>query len=121
MSRRWRAVLLRLHPRSWRDVHGVEFAALLEDTPWTARAVADVVRHAGREQRQAHPRLWATAAVVVLFAVLELASVHAGVTANLFWAPTTPYRAFALGVTVGPLVGLGVWLARRSSHLRGRG
>lgn len=121
MSRRWRAVLLRLHPRSWRDVHGVEFAALLEDTPWTARAVADVVRHAWHEQRNAHPRAWTTAAVVVLFVVLELASLHAGVTRNLFWAPTTPYRAFALAVTVAPLVGLGAWLVRRSARLRGRG
>jgi hypothetical protein len=121
MSPRWREALVRLHPRPWRDAHGTEFSALLEDTPWSVAAVADVVRHAARVGRQVHPRRWAALAAVVVFGLLDAVSVHSGVTHNLLWAPATPYRAFALAVTVGPLAVLGGWLVRRFSRPRREG
>lgn len=98
-------VLVALYPKKWRDSFGDEFMALLEETPITPLVVSDVVIHAAALR----VRFYRTATVVVLLAVwsacLEYVSVHARLTANILWAPTSPERALALVATIGP------WLA----------
>lgn len=112
--------LVALYPRKWRAEFGDEFAALLDDTRLTPRAVADVIAQAGRLQAAAHRRLALVLATLLWSGCMEVLSVHARLTANILWAPTTPVRAIALAATVGPWAVLaGTALARR--HGRGSG
>lgn len=106
--------LVALYPAKWRAEFGDEFAALLEDTRLTPRAVLDVIAQAGRLHAAAHRRPLLVIAVALWSAAMEYLSVHARLTANILWAPTTPVRAIALATTVGPWLALAaVTLARR--------
>jgi hypothetical protein len=49
-------LLVALYPRKWRDSFGEDFAALLEDTRLTPRAVFDVMAHAGKLHAGSHRR-----------------------------------------------------------------
>ena len=108
-------LLVALYPRKWRAVFGEEFAALLEDTRLTPRAVFDVVVHAGKLHAESHRRLTVVLGSLLLWSgCAEYLSVRARLTANILWAPTTPARALALAATVGPWLALaGVTVARR--------
>jgi hypothetical protein len=99
-------VLVTLYPKKWRDSFGDEFTALLEESPVTPAVVWDVAIHAGKLQVLSHRK--ATAAVLLLAwsACLEYISVHAHLTANILWAPTSPERALALVATFGPWIAL---------------
>lgn len=97
-------VLVALYPRRWRASFGEEFAALLGDTRMTPRVVVDVVVTAARLQVSYHRRPLLVLASLLWSGSLERLSVHARLTANLLWAPTTPTRAVALAATVGPWV-----------------
>jgi len=97
-----RRLLVTLHPRKWRDTFGDEFAALLEQTSLTPAVVVDVLIHATRLQVKIHRRVLLVAASLAWSVCFEYVSVHAGLTANILWAPTNPERALALLATVGP-------------------
>jgi hypothetical protein len=109
-------LLVALYPRKWRASLGEEFAALLEDTRLTPRAVFDVVVHAGKLHAESHRRLTAVVGSLLWSGCAEYLSVRAHLTANILWAPTTLARALALAATAGPWLALaGVTVARRRS------
>ena len=51
----------------------------------------------------AHRRPLAQLGALALFALFDRASVAAGYTHNILWAPSDPRRGLALAVTVAPL------------------
>jgi hypothetical protein len=113
-------LLVTLYPKKWRTTFGDEFAALLEDTRLTPRAVVDVVASAGRVHAASHRRLGLVVASLLWSGVMEYFSVRAGLTANVLWVPSTPARALALAATIGPWLGFaGAIAARRLGHGRG--
>lgn len=107
-------LLVAVYPRQWRASYGEEFTALLEDTRLTPHAVADVLVTAGKLHVSAHRRIALVLTSLLWTAAMEFLSVHAQLTANILWAPTTPERAVALAATVGPWLWFaGVFAARR--------
>jgi hypothetical protein len=113
-------LLVALYPRKWRATFGEEFAALLEDTRLTPRAVFDVVAGAGKLHAAGHRRLALVLVSLLWSGCMVYLSVRARLTANILWAPTTPARALALAATMGPWMGLAwVTAARRLGHGRG--
>ncbi len=113
-------LLVALYPRKWRADFGEEFAALLEDTRLTPRAVFDAVVSAGKLHAASHRRLALVLASLPWSGCMEYLSVRARLTANVFWAPSTPARALALAATIGPWLGFaGVIAARRLGYGRG--
>jgi hypothetical protein len=113
-------LLVTLYPRKWRVTFGDEFAALLEETRLTPRAVVDVVASAGRVRAASHRRLGLVVASLLWSGVMEYFSVRAGLTANVLWAPSTLARALALAATMGPWLGfVGAIAAHRLGHERG--
>jgi hypothetical protein len=114
-----RRLLVGLYPRKWRAMFGEEFAALLEDTRLTPRAVADVMINAGKLHAARHRRLALVLALLLWSGCMVYLSVRARLTANVLWAPSTPARALALAAVLGPWLGLaGVIGARRLGHGR---
>jgi hypothetical protein len=113
-------LLVALYPRKWRATFGEEFAALLEDTRLTPRAVLDVAVSAGKLRASGHRRLAIVLASLLWSGCMVYLSVRAHLTANILWAPTTPARALALAATLGPWLGF-AWViaARRLGHGRG--
>jgi hypothetical protein len=112
-------LLVALYPRKWRATFGEEFAALLEDTRLTPRAVLDVVINAGKLHAASHRRLALVLAALLWSGCMEYLSVRARLTANILWAPTTPARALALAATMGPWLGFaGIIAARRLNRRR---
>lgn len=108
-------LLVALYPRKWRASYGEEFAALLEDTRLTPRAVLDVIFQAGKLHAGSRRRLMLVIASLLWSGCLEYLSVRARLTANILWAPTTPARTVALAATVGPWLALaGLAVVRRS-------
>jgi hypothetical protein len=106
--------LVALYPRKWRAEFGDEFAALLEDTRLTPRAVLDVTVQAGKLHVAARRRLALVIAAVLWSVCMEWLAVHEHLTANILWAPSDPARAIMLLATVGPWSALaGAALARR--------
>jgi hypothetical protein len=101
-------VLVTLYPKKWRDSFGDEFTALLEETPITPVVVWDVAIHAGRLRVQSHRKATIMVLLLAWSACLDYISVHAGLTANILWAPTKPERALALVATIGPWIALPV-------------
>lgn len=113
-------LLVALYPRRWRTTYGEEFAAFLEDTRLTPRAVFDVVVGAGKLHAASHRWLALVLASLLWSSFMECLSVRAHLTANILWAPSAPARALALAATIGPWLGLaGVIAAHRFG--RGRG
>lgn len=113
-------LLVALYPRKWRATFGEEFAALLEDTRLTPRAVLDVAVSAGKLRVSDHRRLTLVLASLLWSGCMVYLSVHAGLTANILWAPTTPARGLALAATLGPWLGFACIIAtRRLGHWRG--
>jgi len=113
-------LLVALYPRKWRGTFGDEFAALLEDTRLTPRAVLDVVVSAGKLRASGHRCRTLVLASLLWSGCMVYLSVHARLTANILWAPTSPARAFALAATLGPWLGFaGVIAARRLGHGQG--
>ena len=106
-------LLVALYPRKWRATFGEEFAALLEDTRLTPRAVLDVVVSAGKLQAASHRRLGLVLASLLWSGCMVYLSVRARLTANVVWAPSTPARALALAATMGPWLGLAWIIATR--------
>jgi hypothetical protein len=102
-----RRVLVGLHPRRWRAEYGEGFAALLDDTPLTARVVVDALRFAAVAHRRERPRAFLALGAVAWFFVAESAAMRAGITVNVLWAPTTPLRGAALALLLVPLGHLG--------------
>jgi hypothetical protein len=113
-------LLVALYPRKWRATFGEEFAALLEDTRLTHRAVFDVVVNAGKLHAASHRRLAIVLASLLWSGCMVYVSVRARLTANILWAPSTPGRALALAATIGPWLGF-AWVitARRLGHGHG--
>jgi hypothetical protein len=113
-------LLVALYPRKWRATFGEEFAALLEDTRLTPRAVLDVAVSAAKLRVSVHRRLALVLASLLWSGCLVYFSVRAHLTANILWAPTTFARALALAATLGPWLGLaGVTVGRRLGQGRG--
>lgn len=106
--------LVALYPGKWRAEFGDEFAALLEDTRLTPRAVLDVTVQAGKLHVAARRRLALIAAALLCSVCMEVIAVHEHLTANVLWAPTTPARAIMLLATVGP------WWALAGAAVAGR-
>jgi hypothetical protein len=112
--------LVALYPAKWRAEFGDEFAALLEDTRLTPRAVADVTLQAGKLHVAARRRLALVVVALAWSAGLEVIAVHNHLTANIAWPPTTPARAVMFVATFGPWFGLaGTALARRAGLVPG--
>ncbi|PPK62787.1 hypothetical protein V5P93_004043 [Actinokineospora auranticolor] len=97
--------LVALHPKAWRDRYGEEFAALLEDTGLTPRAVVDVVAHAGGLRVRAHLTGVLVIAAFLVSGACRKVGLASGLTHNVLWAPTDLPKALLLLGTVGP------WLA----------
>ncbi len=113
-------MLVALYPKQWRVEFGEEFAALLEDSRLTPRAVADVIAGAGKLHAERHRLLAFVLASLLWSGCLEFLSVRARLTANILWAPTTPARALALIATVAPWAALvAVALAHRLRRSNG--
>ena len=113
-------LLVALYPRKWRATFGEEFTALLEDTRLTPRAILNVAVSAGKLRASGHRRLALVLGSLGWSGCLVYLSVHARLTANILWAPTTFARALALAATLGPWLGFaGVIAARRLGHMRG--
>jgi hypothetical protein len=116
-----RRLLVALYPRTWRDSFGDEFAALLEQTRLTPAVIVDVVTHATKLRARVHRRVLLVAASLLWSAGFEYGSLHAGLTANILWAPTNPDRAIALFGTVGPWLALALaTIIRRQGDVRDR-
>jgi hypothetical protein len=112
--------LVALYPEKWRAEFGDEFAALLEDTRLTPRAVLDVTVQAGKLHVAARRRLALIIAVALWSVCMEWLAVHAHLTANILWAPSDPARAIMLLATFGPWSALaGAALARRVRIVQG--
>jgi hypothetical protein len=112
--------LVALYPAKWRAEFGDEFAALLEDTRLTPRAVADVAVQAGRLHVAARRRLLLVVAALLWSVGMEVIAVHNHLTANILWPPTAPARAVMFAATFGPWFGLaGAALARRAGLVPG--
>jgi hypothetical protein len=111
-------LLVALYPRRWRATYGEEFAAFLEDTRLTPRAVFDVVVSAGKLHAASHRRLALVFASLLWSGLMEHLSVRAHLTANILWAPSAPARALALAATIGPWLGFAGVIA---AHRFGRG
>jgi hypothetical protein len=107
--------LVALYPAKWRAEFGDEFAALLEDTRLTPRAVVDVTLQAGRLQAAAHRRPGFVIAALLWSAAMEVIAVHDHLTANILWTPTSLAGAIMLLATVIPWSAMaGAALARRA-------
>jgi hypothetical protein len=107
--------LVGLYPGKWRAEFGDEFAALLEDTRLTPRAVVDVTVQAGKLHVAARRQLALVVAALLWSAGMEVLAVREHLTANILWAPTAPARAIMFAATFGPWLGLaGAALARRA-------
>ena len=104
-------LLLALHPRSWRARYGQEFRALLEAEPVTAAVVLDVLRNAARQHVRAHATASQVLAALVISLAVEVVAVHAGVTDNILWPPSTPLRALTLAAVLVPWLSITVDLA----------
>jgi hypothetical protein len=109
-------LLLALHPRSWRAEYGEELRDLLRTGPLTAAVIVDVLRNAGRQHVRAHPLTAWIVGASSLSVVVEIVAVHAHVTANIVWPPSTPVRTLTLGV----LVACWVPVARRLGQVAQR-
>jgi hypothetical protein len=107
--------LVALYPAKWRAEFGDEFAALLEDTRLTPRAVVDVTLQAGKLHVVGHRRLGFVMAALLWSAGLEVIAVHDHLTANILWAPTNLAGAIMLLATILPWSAMaGAALARRA-------
>ena len=111
-------VLVAIYPKKWRDSFGDEFTALMEETPMTPVVVWDVAIHAGKLQVQSHRKATVMVLLLAWSACLEYLSVHAHLTANILWAPTSPERALALVATIGPWIALLIATAIPSTRRR---
>ena len=98
--------LVALYPAKWRAEFGDEFAALLEDTRLTPRAVADVALQAGKLHVAARRRLSLFLAATLWTVGMEVIAVHNHLTANIVWPPTAPARAVVFVAAFGPWFGL---------------
>ena len=111
-------MLVALHPKDWRERYGEEFAALLQDTRLTPRAMADVVAASVGLRLRAHrgPLLLITA--ILMSVTCEIVAKSTGLTENVLWLPTDPLRALALLGAVGPWAALIIRVAarRRAQH-----
>jgi hypothetical protein len=99
-------LLVALYPKQWRAEFGDEFAALLEDTRLTPRAVANVIAQAGRLRAERHQRLAFVIAALLWSGCLEFLCVRAHLTANILWAPSSLARGLALAATIAPWAAL---------------
>jgi len=104
-----RALLVRLYPQCWRDEYGDGLAALLDQTPLSVAVVFDCLRGAGSAQVRAHRLGAALVLGTIWFFVSDIVALRAGVTVNLFWAPTSVERAVALLMSVVPPTALVAW------------
>ena len=102
MTRRL-AGLARLYPRAWRRRYGAGLEALLDERPATPAVALDVVRGAASAHlaQRTTAAIWLVAALATV--VADVASLRAGVTANVLWAPTDPVRALYLALTLAPV------------------
>lgn len=95
-------LLVALHPKDWRERYGEEFAALLEDTPLTPSAVANVAAHSVALHVRARLETVLVAAAVLASVTCIVIAHETGLAANIWWVPADPLRALALLGTVGP-------------------
>jgi len=101
-----RGLLIRLYPQCWREEYGDGFAALLDQTPLSVAVVFDCLRGAATAQVRAHRLSAALVAATIWFFVSDIVALRTGVTANLFWAPTSVGRGVALLMSVVPAAAL---------------
>jgi hypothetical protein len=111
-------LLLFLYPKSWRATYGDEYAALLEETRLTPRALLDVVAQAVRLRASTGGTAPLVALALVWSAVVEIVAVRAGLTDNVLWVPRTPLQALALLGLLAPWVALAA--RRRGPHRHAR-
>lgn len=110
--------LVALYPKAWRRVYGEEFAALLEQTRLTPRAVLDVLAQAVTRHASVR-RIWlAIGAAVLVSAGVEIFAKKTGLTSNILWLPTDLARAVALLALVAPGIAVVAWARRDRAHRR---
>jgi tryptophan-rich sensory protein len=114
LNPRW----VRLFPRTWRAEYGDGLAALLEETPASPAAAADVVRAAVVAHGWARPVACTWVAAVLAATGVEVLALRAGISANIVWAPTTIERAAYLVAFLAPLVAGFAFTVERSRRHR---
>jgi hypothetical protein len=111
-------VLVALHPKDWRERYGEEFAALLEDSQLTPRAMADVLAASAGLRLRAHRGPLLLAAAIVMSVACEVLAQRTGLAENVLWLPTDPLRTLALLGAVGPWAALIIRTAVRRRAVR---
>ena len=106
--------LIALHPRRWRHEYGLEYRALLEDSPLTTQIILDVLRNAARLHTTARARLLRVLVALTLSSIGEIVTAHGGFADNILWIPTSPTKAFLLAAVLLPWTPIA---ARSRRHL----
>jgi hypothetical protein len=98
------SLLVGLHPKRWRAEYGDEYRALLEQTPLTARIVADVLGAAVRLQLAARRVVLCSVAALLLSSIGEVIAVHGGYSDNILWIPSSAVKLMLLAAVILPWV-----------------
>ena len=110
-------LLLALSPKAWRRTYGEEFAALLEQTRLTPRAVLDVLAQAATFHASARRTRFLVGAAVLVSIGVEVVARRMGLAVNVVLVPHTPAQMVALLALFAPWAALVVRAGRgRSLH-----
>lgn len=110
-----RRVLLRLYPKHWRQRYGEEFGRLLEETPFSAGVVANVISAAARVRLMTTPLGWAVWAVSVSW----MASVVARYLSRIYPGEDAGFLVAFVGLPLN-LLFLAICVMRARVFDRGR-
>ncbi len=108
-------LLLALYPKAWRRTYGEEFAALLEQTHLSPRAVLDVLNQAAKLHASAHRIRFLVGAAVLVSIGVEVVARRMGLAGNVVWVPHTPAQTVALLALFAPWTALVVRAGRGRS------
>lgn len=101
-------LLVAIYPKAWRRAYGKEFAALLEQTRLTPRAVLDVIVQAAKLHVSAHRTRFLLGAAVLVSIGVEVVARRMGLAVNVVWVPNTPAQTVALLALFAPWAALAV-------------
>ena len=108
-------LLVACYPKAWRRAYGEEFAALLEQTRLTPRAVLDVLVQAAKLHASAHRAGSLVGAAVLVSMGVEVVARRMGLAVNVVWVPRTPAQTVALLALFAPWAALVVRAGRGRS------
>ena len=111
-------LLVALYPKAWRRAYGDEFAALLEQTRLTPRAVLDVLAQAAKLHVSAHRTRCLVGAAGLVSIGVEVVVRKMGLAVNIVWVPRTPAETEALLALFAPWTALMIRAGRGRSLRR---